>query len=207
MVITVRKASESDVEIVAEALLESSRAGKRIGFFDLIFNTTDTVQLTEHLKHLVLTKTKSYCHISNFWVAVVNGQSVATICGYEPRIATSDVFSTALEELGFDETYHERIAAYLLCAPEIDNKTWVCDFWMGRTGFNTIDVFKELVGKSMLTARLKGYRKVQSMVEIGSIETEMMYKKLGFHLMDEKRSEYYDEQFGRAGIMRLQMEL
>ena len=132
---------------------------------------------------------------------------LGTICGYEPRIATHEIFSKALEEIGFDETYHERIAAYLLCEGEVDNKTFVLDFMLIKPEFKSLDVFKELIGKSMLTARLKGYRKVQTSVEIGSVESEMIYKKLGFSVIDEKRSEYYKEQFDRAGIMRLQMIL
>lgn len=207
MTITVRKASEADIDIVAQALLEGSRAGKKIGVFDLVFNTSDNVELTGHLKRLALTATKSYCHISNFFIAVASGASVGAICGYEPRIATHEIFSKALEEIGFDETYHERIAAYLLCEGEVDNTTWVLDFMMVRPEYKTIDVLKELVGKSMLAARLKGYRKVQTSVEIGSVETEMIYKKLGFGVIDEKRSEYYKEQFGRPGIMRLQIIL
>ena len=207
MAITVRKATEADVDIVAEALLESSRADKKIGLFDLVFDTSDEKALLEHLKRLALTSTKSYCHISNFFVAENGGVKMGVLCGYEPRIATHEIFSKALEEIGFDETYHERIAAYLLCEGETDNKTWVLDFMMVKPGYKTIDVYKELVGKSMLTARLKGYRKVQTSVEIGSAESEMIYKKLGFNVVDEKRSEYYKEQFGRAGIMRLQLVL
>ena len=49
MAVTVRKASEADIEIVAQALLESSRAGKKIGLFDLVFNTSDEKILLEHL--------------------------------------------------------------------------------------------------------------------------------------------------------------
>jgi hypothetical protein len=45
------------------------------------------------------------------------------------------------------------------------------------------------------------------MVEIGSVEPELMYKKLGFTVIDEKRSDYYEEQFSRSGIMRLQIIL
>ncbi|MDD5052387.1 MAG: acyl-CoA acyltransferase [Sulfuricurvum sp.] len=207
MTITVRKASETDIDIVSKALLESSRSGKKIGLFDLVFNTSDEQELITNLKRLALTTTKCYCHISNFFIAVAGGESVGVICGYEPRIATHEIFSKALEEIGFDETYHERIAAYLLCEGDVDNKTFVLDFIMVKDGFKNIDVLKELIGKSMLTARLKGYRKVQTPVEIGSVETEMMYKKLGFSVIDEKRSEYYKEQFGRAGIMRLQIIL
>ena len=207
MSITVRKASEADIDIIAQALLESSRVGKRIGLFDLVFNTSDNDLLLKHLKNLSLTTTKSYCHFSNFFIAAVGGTTVGTICGYEPRIATHEIFSKALEEIGFDETYHERIAAYLLCEGEVDNKTFVLDFMLIKPEFKSFDAFKELIGKSMLTARLKGYRKVQTSVEIGSVETEMIYKKLGFTVIDEKRSEYYKEQFDRAGIMRLQMIL
>jgi len=207
MNITVRKASESDAPIIAEALLESSRSGKKTGLFDLVFDTSDETKLLEHLQKLSLTATKSYCHFSNFFIAVAEGKSVGTVCGYEPRIATHAIFSKALEEIGFDESYHERIAAYLLCEPEVDNKTWVLDFMMAKHDFKTFEIFKELVAKSMLTARLKGYRKVQTMIEIGSVENEMIYKKLGFTIVDEKRSDYYKEQFGRAGIMRLQIVL
>ncbi|MDD3769066.1 MAG: acyl-CoA acyltransferase [Sulfuricurvum sp.] len=207
MALTVRKASETDIEMIAQALLESSRAGKRVGLFDLVFNTSDEEALLGHLKRLALTSTKSYCHFSNFFVAVAGNQNAGVICGYEPRIATHEIFSKALEEIGFDESYHERIAAYLLCEGEVDNKTYVLDFLYVKPEFKTVDVYKELIGKSMLTARLKGYRKVQTSIEIGSAETEMIYKKLGFGVIDEKRSEYYKEQFGRAGIMRLQLSL
>ncbi|WP_310438906.1 acyl-CoA acyltransferase [Sulfuricurvum sp.] len=207
MAITVRKASEADIDIIAQALLESSRGGKKIGLFDLVFNTSEDTALLSHLKRLALTSTKSYCHFSNFFIAVSDGALIGTICGYEPRIATHEIFSKALEEIGFDETYHERIAAYLLCEGEADNKTFVLDFMLVKSEYKSIDVYKELIGKSMLTARLKGYRKVQTSVEIGSVENEIIYKKLGFEVIDEKRSEYYKEQFDRAGIMRLQMIL
>lgn len=207
MAITVRKASEADIDIISQALLESSRGGKKIGLFDLVFNTSENVTLLTLLKRLALTTTKSYCHFSNFFIAISDGTTAGTICGYEPRIATHEIFSKALEEIGFDETYHERIAAYLLCEGDVDNKTFVLDFMLVKPEFKSIDVYKELIGKSMLTARLKGYRKVQTSVEIGSVESELIYKKLGFTVIDEKRSEYYKEQFDRPGIMRLQMIL
>lgn len=207
MAITVRKASESDIDLVAQALLDSSRADKKIGLFDLVFNTSDKEELIGNLKRLALAPTKSYCHISNFFVALSDSAPAGVICGYEPRIATHEIFSKALEEIGFDDDYHERIAAYLLCEGEVDNKTFVLDFLSVKPEFKSVDVYKELIGKSMLTARLKGYRKVQTSIEIGSVENEMIYKRLGFDVVDEKRSEYYKEQFGRPGIMRLQITL
>ncbi len=207
MKITVRKASEADTVIICKALLESSRAGKRLGLFDFVFQASSDEQLLDYLKRLTTTTTKCYCHYSNFFIAVSGSNSVGAICAYEPRIATHDAFAKALEEIGIDESYHERIAGYLLCEPEVDNQTWVLDFLTLQEEFKSIENYKELVTKSMLPARLKGYRKVQTMVEIGSVETELIYKKLGFTLIDEKRSDYYEEQFSRAGLMRLQIIL
>ncbi|MDP3300756.1 MAG: acyl-CoA acyltransferase [Sulfuricurvum sp.] len=207
MKVTVRKATEADTVIICKALLESSRAGKRVGLFDFVFQTSSDPQLLDYLKRLTTAPTKCYCHYSNFFIAVVGMQSVGVICAYEPRIATHDAFAKALQEIGIDESYHERIAGYLLCEPEVDNQTWVLDFLMLEEEFKSIENYKELITKSMLPARLKGYRKVQTMIEIGSVETELIYKRLGFTLIDEKRSDYYEEQFSRAGLMRLQMIL
>ncbi|MHC3993794.1 GNAT family N-acetyltransferase [Thiomicrolovo sp. ZZH C-3] len=207
MNLSVRKATENDAEIVADAMLSSSRAGKKIGIFDLIFETSDETLLKEHLRALTLAATKSYCHFSNFLLAVSDGAVAGTICGYEPRLATDDVFTKALSEIGIDEGYQERIATYLLVKPEIDRQTWVVDFMTVNEGFEPLPVFAELIKKSLLSARLKGYRKAQTMVEIGSSDAQILYEKLGFDVMDEKRSELYADQFGRAGIKRLQMAL
>ncbi len=207
MQITVRKASDADRERVARAMLDSSRAGKKIGIFDLIFETDDDAQLMHRLSALAVTETKSYCHISNFLIASGAQKHAGVLCGYEPRIATHEIFSRALAELGIGPDYQERIATYLLVEPEIDRQTWVLDFMMVTPGCEPLPVFEALLKKSLLTARLKGYRKAQTMVEIGSVDTELLYEKLGFEVIDEKRSELYADQFGRPGIKRLQMTL
>lgn len=207
MNITIRKAVESDAGNVAAAILASSRAGKKIGIFDMIFETSDDKKLIEMLGRLVVTETKSYCHYTNFLLASGGQKFSGTICGYEPRVATHAIFTKALAEIGIDEGYHERIATFLLVEPEIDRQTWVLDFMTVSEGCEPLPVFVELLKKSLLTARLKGYRKAQTMVEIGSSDTQILFEKLGFKVIDEKRSELYAEQFGRPGIKRLQMAL
>ncbi|OQX60399.1 MAG: hypothetical protein B5M52_00295 [Helicobacteraceae bacterium 4484_230] len=207
MDIKIRQATQNDSETIAKAVLESSRADKNVGIFDFIFQAGDDAGLIEFLQKLATTGTKSYVHYSNFIIAEVNGEIAGVLCGYEPRIATHEVFGKALNEVGIGGEYRERISGYLIVEPEIDKQTWVLDFMAVKDEYHEFDVLKELIRKSLLTARLKGYRKAQTVVEIGSVEAQMVYEKLGFHLIDEKKSDYYKEQFGRAGIMRLQMEL
>lgn len=207
MNIKVRKAGSEDGELIAWAIMHSSRAGKTVGLFDLIFQPTDDAVLLASLQALTTASTKSYCHYSNFLIAESGGEAVGLLCGYEPRIATREIFSRALAEVGIDESYEERIAGYLLCVPQIDRQTWMLDFIVEKPGREHFDILRELVQKSLLTARLKGYRKVQTMLEIGSLQTQRVYEKLGFHFEDEKRSVYYKELFGRPGIMRYSLNL
>lgn len=203
----IRPATAKDAELIAWAIMESSRAGKPAGLFDIIFQSSDNAHVSDALARLTTVETKSYCHFSNFLIAERGGEPAALLCGYEPRIATREIFSKALYEVGVDESYEERIAGYLVCAPTIDRQTWVLDFIAQRPGQEHFDVLKELVQKSLLTARLKGYRKAQTTAEIGATQTQMIMEKLGFKFVDEKRSEYYKELFGRAGIMRYSMAL
>lgn len=207
MNIKIRKATEQDAPLLAQAMLESSRSGKKQGLFDVIFNTTDKAALLKHLEQLTTTQTKSYCHFSNFLVASVDGVDAGFLCGYEPRIATNEIFIKAMEELGLDDSYEEGLASYRLVEPQFDKKTFLLDFMAVKDEFHEFSVLKELVQKSLLTARLKGYRIVQTMVDIGSVETMLVYKKLGFSEIDERRSKRYEEEYGSPGIIRLQIHL
>jgi len=207
MNIKIRKATEKDALLLAESMLDSSRAGKPKGLFDVVFNTSDKTLLLKHLQSLTTTKTKHYCHYSNFLVATVDGVDAGSLCGYEPRIATREIFEKAMSELGCAEGFEARLSAYRLVEPEFDKKTFLLDFMAVKDEFHEFSVLKELVQKSLLTARLKGYHFVQTMIEIGSVEAILVYKKLGFSEIDERRSDLYEAEFGRPGIVRLQIHL
>lgn len=205
MATTVRKATEADIDFIAKAVLLSSRSEKKIGLFDLIFSSNSDDALIEWIKKLLATTIKSYCHLSNFLVSVKDTEVVGCVCGYEARIANDDALSKALEQIGIDESYHERIAVYFLCAANVDKQTFVLDFLYVTPEYEGLDIYKELVGKAILNAKLRGYHKIQLSLDIGA--NEVIYKKLGFSVIDSKKSEYYEEVFGHSGIERLQMSL
>jgi len=80
------------------------------------------------------------------------------------------------------------------------------DFMEEEEGFSDVGVLKALMQKSLLTARLKGYRIAQTIIEIGSLEAELFYKKLGFHIVEQQECKEYQEKFGRSGLMLLAFE-
>ena len=206
MGIKIRKAVISDTPFLAQMILQSSRAGKKDGIFDLIFESDDDKTILTKLEALTKTKAKTHCNFNNFLIAELDGKSVGTLCSYEPRIATHQAFVDALNEVGCGEHMSEALEVLYCCDFNLNNSTLMFDFMEELEGFIDVGVLKALMTKSLLTARLKGYRIGQALVEIGSLETLLLYKKLGFKIVDEKECELYKEKFGRAGLVLLAIE-
>jgi len=206
MAIEIRKATENDSPFLAKMMLQSSRAGKKDGIFDLIFNTNDDNEILPKLEALTKTTAKAHCNFNNFLIAELDGKSVGTLCSYEPRIATREAFVDALAEVGCGENCSEALDVMTCCDFDLNKRTLMFDFMEELEGFIDVGVLKTLMTKSLLTARLKGYRIAQALVEIGSLETILFYKKLGFKQVEEKECELYKEKFGRAGQVLLAIE-
>ncbi len=206
MSIKIRKATVNDLKFLAQMMLQSSRAGKKLGLFDLIFNTTDDKEILERLEALSQTTAKNHCHYNNFLIAELDGKSVGTLCSYEPRIATKQTFVDALKEIGCKEDISATLEVIYDCDFGLNNRTLMFDFMEELEGFIDVGVLKTLMTKSLLTARLKGYRIAQTIVEIGSLESLLFYKKLGFKQVQEKECELYKEKFGRNGLVLLAIE-
>ena len=205
MSIKIRKAVESDSPFLAQMILQSSRAGKKVGIFDLLFETNDDKKILENLAALTKTTAKNQCHFNNFLIAESDGKSVGSLCSYEPRIATKQAFVDALNEVGCEHV-QESLEVLHSCDFDLNNRTLMFDYMEELEGFIDVGVLKTLMQKSLLTARLKGYRIGQTMVEIGSLESILFYKKLGFKIVEEKECELYKEKFGRAGLILLSIE-
>ncbi|MDF1874959.1 acyl-CoA acyltransferase [Sulfurimonas sp. SAG-AH-194-I05] len=206
MSLKIRKATVSDVEFLAKMILQSSRAGKKDGIFDLIFQTNDDSFILKKIKALTQTNAKTHCNFNNFLIAEINNERVGTLCSYEPRIATKEVFIDALKETGCPDNVSERLSVLYCCDFNLNNRTLMFDYMEEVEGCTDVGILKGLMQKSLLTARLKGYRIAQALVEIGSLETLLFYKTLGFQIVDEQECELYKEKFGRAGMVLLAIE-
>jgi len=205
MSIKIRKATADDAKFLAQMILQSSRAGKKIGLYDLIFAKSPK-DIIENLTNLVKTTAHNHCHYKNFLIAEIDGKMVGTLCAYEPRIATREMFFASLREIGCEDESKEYIDILNQCDFNLNNRTLVFDFMEEVEGFIDVGILKELMQKSLLSARLKGYRIAQTIVEIGSLETLLFYKKLGFKEIEERECELYREMFGRSGFILLANE-
>jgi len=201
----IRTAKKEDASFIAWAILESSRAGKDKGVFDMIFSPSSDI--VKSLETLIINDIKTICHYSNFLLAEIDGKEVGALCGYDGFRVSWDKMSAALETMGCQGDYKDRISAYFLCEPSVEKNTLVLDFMITQDDYRGLGVVKALVKKVLLNARLKGFRKAQTNIEIGSIEAQLAYEKMGFSFKEEKKSDYYLKEFGRLGISSYQMEL
>ena len=206
MSIKIRKAVVSDAPFLAQMILQSSRAGKKEGIFDLIFTSSNNKEILKNLEKLTQTTAKNHCHYSNFLIAEVDDKNVGTLCSYEPRIATKQVFIDALKECDCSDDISDILEVIYSCDFNLNTRTLMFDFMEELEGFIDVGILKTLMQKSLLTARLKGYRIAQAIVETGSLETQLFYKKLGFSKVDEKECELYREKFGRSGLTLFAIE-
>jgi hypothetical protein len=187
-------------------ILKSTRASKNMGYLDFIISAKDDKEMLSYIQKVVVSNIKNPLHFSNFLVAQVDDKLVGSLCSYEPRISTREALLEALLEAGIDASENESLRVLNLCGFEPNTKILVFDFMEEIDGFVDAGVLKALMQKSLLTARLKGYRLAQTVVEIGALETLMYYKKLGFKELKQKECEAYKELFGRAGLVLLSVE-
>jgi len=206
MSIKIKQAKVEDAPFLAKMILQSSRAGKKDSLFDLIFETNDDKILIDKLEKLTDTEAKSQCNYRNFLIAEMDGKSVGVLCSYEPRIATQETFIKALHEVGCGDDIENTLDIVYNCHFDTNKSILMFDYMEELEGFVDVGVLKALMQKSLLTARLKGYRVAQTVIEIGSLESELFYKKMGFSKVDEHQCEEYKEVFGRSGLMLLSME-
>ena len=206
MSIKIRKAEATDASFLAQMILQSSRAGKKIGMFDLIFDNMDDKDVLKNIEKLTRTQTKNHCQYSNFLVAQVDDKCVGTLCSYEPRLVSQEKLLEALKEIGCDSSVDEKLSVICECSFELNSRTLVFDFMEELADYRDVGILKALTQKSLLTARLKGYRIVQAVVEIGSLETKLYYEKLGFKEIKTKKCDTYQEKFGREGLILFEME-
>ncbi|MBU1989293.1 acyl-CoA acyltransferase [bacterium] len=206
MSIKIRKATVEDASFLAKMILQSSRAGKKIGMFDVLFDTNDSEVILKCLEKLTQSTSKNQCRFDNFLVAEADNQCVGTLCSYEPRIATKQAFIDALNETECCDTVEEKLEFLDECDFKLNTRTLMFDYMEELEGYEDVGVLKALMQKSLLNARLKGYRIAQTIIEIGSLEAKLDYKKLGFKEVQEKNCELYKEKFGRSGLVLLSIE-
>jgi hypothetical protein len=205
--IDVRKATNEDASFLALSMLQSSRGTQKIGIFDLLFDAADDMVLLQKLQYLLTIEPKIYCYFTNFWIASSEGENIGTLCAYEPRISSTTLLENLLDTIGINKDYDVHSSMIALCSFEMSKSVLMVDFLHVKAGIVALEVVKELFKKCLLTASLKGYRIVRTIVNSDHLDTMLLYKKLGFTVVSEKKCAFFQESFGHSGVAMLEYHL
>lgn len=203
----VRKATLNDADFIVSSMIKSSRSSSKKGFFDLMFGDISEEKLYAQVKSLVTDEKKLYCHFSNFVVAHSSDKMLGTICGYESKLFAREKFLEVLNTLECSDSYENVLSTYDGCVGDMGKNKWMLDFLTVDDGVDEFEISNALLNKSLLNARLKGYREVRTIVEVESTEVTMMYKNLDFAVKSENKNEYYEEMFHSLGLVILELHL
>jgi len=140
MSIKIRKAQVEDSPFLAQMILQSSRAEKKVGMFDLIFESKSDQDVLDNIEKLTKTTAKNHCHFSNFLIAEMDGKNVGSLCSYEPRIATREAFLDALKEVDSDNEAREFLEILDACDFQLNKRTLIFDFMEELDGYMDVGI-------------------------------------------------------------------
>src|SRR5690348_4252279 len=106
MEIEVRRGRADDVEFLARVMLAASRGHLPLGVWDLLIGAKEAGCI-EYLRRLATAEPRSLCHYESFWVADVDGEPAAALCGFEFRTggwaAVAEAMGAVQRDLGWSE--------------------------------------------------------------------------------------------------------
>ncbi len=201
------EATSEDIPYIASSILRAIQTDSSAGLLKHTLCHLNEQDILKTVTSLLSTKSKHYAHVSNFLIAKHDKSNIGLICAYEPRVATISKLQEGLDEIGSSVNAEQSAALFLKMLPDSDRKTWILDFAYVDSEFEKMTIFSDLVKKALLKARLKGYRKAQTIIDIESVEVALLYKKLGFEVSCECIDELYEQEFKRAGVVVLNSTL
>jgi len=208
MNIIVRKASSEDAEYIAKEIIKSSQNMSNIGLFDLIFNEEGTA-LEKKLCSLVVNKSDNLCQYKYFLIAESYGKKIGLIAGYEAKKMKSEFLLDAIRsDYEIDPSKCEVILnTYFSCYAPKNKNSWVLKFLSVVDDIDAFAVARALINKSLLNARVKGYRLGQSSIDIDNVELQEIYKDSSFSKEEEVKNEAFEDLFHSLGIVLYKLHL
>jgi ribosomal protein S18 acetylase RimI-like enzyme len=214
MNIYIRSARPDDVPFLSWVMLTASRSHLNYGIWEHYVGGTEQDCLS-FLSLVATTQKPHLFHNSTFIVAEVNGQKVAALSGYDPRVLGMKVFGQALPkvfqklEWSMDDQKAavERYRPWMTCIPDDAEGTWIVESVAALPEYRRQGVVSMLLDEVLNRGRRSGYKRAQIGVLINNTPARLAYEKCGFKFDSEKRNPSFEATFGSPGIAKLLLDL
>jgi ribosomal protein S18 acetylase RimI-like enzyme len=164
MNIDIRSARPDDAPFLAWVMLTASRSHLNYGIWEHYVGGTEQDCLS-FLSLVATTQRPHLFHNSTFIVAEVNGQKVAALSGYDPRVLGMKVFIQALPEvfqklewsMDDQKAAAERYRPWMTCIPDDAEGAWIVESVAALPEYRRQGVVSMLLDEVLNRGRRSGY--------------------------------------------------
>ncbi len=207
--ITVRDATETDVEFLAWVMLTASRSQLERGIWEYV-NDHDEADTLKFLAGVAVSDTVHLFHHSLFVIAEVDGEPAAAMCAYDSSTQGFEAYVPEMaahaSALGVPLTDPEfgRRSTVLMSGLVTDHvgpegPRWVVENVATKPEFRRRGLVDTLLRELLGRGRAAGYSTAQIGVFLGNDTARNAYLKAGFAVVAEKRSPGWDAEIGCPG--------
>jgi GNAT superfamily N-acetyltransferase len=208
MIPEIRRGRADDAEFIARTILLAQRGPRPLGWFDFALDRPEPDVLA-FLERLAVSRQTSWCHVSQFLVAEIDGERAAALCAMPSRIAR-ETARPAIDETarraGISEadlaTIHTRGAYAGACWVQGSDEDWLIEHVASAPGFRGRGLMQALLASGIAAGRAAGFGRASITFVIGNDEAERCYAKAGFSFAEEKRDASFEALTGAPGFRR-----
>ncbi|HJT90301.1 MAG TPA: GNAT family N-acetyltransferase [Bryobacteraceae bacterium] len=213
MTARIRRGAPEDGSFLAWVMLAASRGHLRRGVWDVLIGA-DEAGCLEYLRRLAVAEPVSLYHCERFLIAERDGSPAAALCGFPMRDAWQPVaiaMANVQRDLGWTEAdlaaSRQRAAPVWACFLPDVGATWGIENVATRPEYRRRGLMQLLLEESLREAAECGCRLAQITTFIGNDAALAGYRKSGFRIADEKRSDEFAAVLGSPGFVRLLRDL
>jgi ribosomal protein S18 acetylase RimI-like enzyme len=206
--VTIRPASEDDVDFLSWAMLQASRSQLDRGLWEYL-NATDEPTTLRFLGGLATTDAVHMNHHALFLVAEVDGEPAAAMSGYDSVTQGFSVVGTvvpgvaAASGVRTDDPDFGRRAGVMLSGfvhpVDLPPVAWTIENVATRPEHRRRGLVSALLDAQLDRGREQGYEHASIGVYLGNEPARAAYLKAGFDVVSECRSDGWATQIGCPG--------
>jgi translation initiation factor 4G len=206
----IRNAREDDAEFLGRVMLSASRSHVPRGIWEYIFDWSAD-QALEFCRRIAVSDELHWNHYKMFYIAEVDGQRAAALCGADPTVHGMTAFQPVLareaREVGIDpdnlEAMTERTDAAVSITPDYVDGAWLVENVACLPEFRRRGLVDLLLKHALSEGRERGFRSGQLSVFIDNIPAISAYLRVGFELDIELRNAEIERALGFPGVIRM----
>jgi ribosomal protein S18 acetylase RimI-like enzyme len=206
----IRDAREDDAEFLGRVMLSASRSHVPRGIWEYIFDWSAD-QAQRFCRRIAVSDEVHWNHYKTFYVAEVDGQPAAALCGADPTVHGMTAFQPVLTreagKIGIDvdnlDALTERTNAAISITPEYVDGAWLVENVACLPEFRRRGLVDLLLKHALVEGRERGFRCGQLSVFIDNIPAISAYLRVGFELDVELRNPEIERVLGFPGVFRM----